>query len=165
MRKTRPVLERFEEKFMPEPNSGCWLWIACQQGDGKAYGCFYLNGKREQAHRVSVMLYRGVKLGPALVLHKCDNPACVNPGHLKIGTQSENIFQAVARGRHRYSSPVVSGAHNGNSKLTQSQVDAIRACPLPGNQIAKLVGVHPSCISLIKRGLSWRANIDAKEAA
>jgi hypothetical protein len=158
----RNIRERFEEKFIPEPNSGCWLWLACIQGFG--YGCFGMGQKREQAHRASLMIYKGADLRGKIVLHKCDTPSCVNPDHLRVGSHADNIRDMHAKGRHaigrRHGSHTrpdsrVRGARNGNAILTQEQVAAIRECPLPNRQIARLVGVHPGHIGSIKKGESW----------
>lgn len=173
---TQRDTERFEAKFIPEPMSGCWLWLGATRLTGLAYGAFYLKGRREQAHRVSFAIYKCEgdmsALSGRLVLHSCDLPACVNPDHLDIGTQAENIQQAYRRGRlkkgalhHTNARPETraAGHRHGNARLTVEQVRAILACQLPNNQIAKLVGVHRSVIGEIKRRKSW-ANIDAPEA-
>ena len=157
--------ERLEKFYIPEPMSGCWIWIGALSGFG--YGSFFYDGKREQAHRVSYAMAKRItvfSLRGLLLLHSCDNPACINPDHVEIGTQLQNIRQAAARGRlargpkhGTYTKPEsrVRGAKNGNAVLTQKQVDAIRACHLPNNQIALLVGVSRSRIGAIKRGKSW----------
>ena len=87
------VLERFEAKFEPEPNSGCWLWTAHENGLG--YGQFYYKGKPRGAHRVSYQLYVG-EIPEGLVLdHLCRVTNCVNPDHLEPVTQKENLMRGV----------------------------------------------------------------------
>jgi hypothetical protein len=97
-------VERFESKFVPEPNSGCWLWEGETAGHG--YGRFSLGpaGNRERwAHRCSWMLFRGEIPDGKHVLHTCHNPGCVNPDHLYIGTQADNNRDTREAGHHNHS--------------------------------------------------------------
>jgi hypothetical protein len=80
-------------------SSDCWIW---NRGlDGKGYGQLWLNGKCQRAHRVSYMLYHNVTLTPQEKLrHTCDTPRCINPNHLLIGSQQQNMADMIIRGRH-----------------------------------------------------------------
>lgn len=91
------ALRRFEEKYIPEPNSGCWLWTAST--DRTNYGRLSISGRFHGAHRVAWMLLRGSIPKGLHILHKCDMPCCVNPDHLYPGTHSQNMVDAVRRGR------------------------------------------------------------------
>lgn len=77
--------------------SGCWLWKGSRNGRG--YGEIYVHGKKEMAHRASWLIHRGVIPDGLYVLHRCDCPPCVNPAHLFLGTNSDNMLDAAARGR------------------------------------------------------------------
>lgn len=97
------LAERFEAKFIPEPNSGCWLWFGSI--DRKGYGQIRMPGKVGEgrlryATHVSLEL-AGRPLPDGLwALHHCDMPACVNPDHLFAGTQLDNQQDSLRKGRH-----------------------------------------------------------------
>lgn len=91
-------LERFEAKYIPEPNTGCWLWTSTQQTFG--YGAFRFRGGYQKAHRVAWILYRGVIPDNLCVLHKCDTPTCVNPDHLFLGSRTDNNADCIRKGRN-----------------------------------------------------------------
>ena len=95
--KTSPELvkQRFEIKVSKTDH--CWLWNAGQAGNG--YGAFQMEGRRQYAHRVSYELHVGPIPDGMIVRHACDVPLCVNPAHLLVGTQADNMADAAQRGR------------------------------------------------------------------
>lgn len=96
---TQLELDRFVTKFFKD-ESGCWLWIGTK--DSKGYGQFKRQGKRTYslAHRVAYEHFVNSDFPRQMcVLHKCDNPACVNPDHLKLGTQADNLRDCLVKGR------------------------------------------------------------------
>lgn len=95
-----PLRERFESKYIPEPNSGCWLWTDSWTPAG--YGIISLGGRRGKktgAHRAAYELYVGPIPEGLDILHRCDTPCCVNPDHLYPGTDFQNRKDMVDRGR------------------------------------------------------------------
>jgi len=89
------LLERFEEKYIPEPNSGCWLWTAAQLN---GYGAIKVDGRFRGAHRVGYELHKGPVPAGLVLDHLCRVPFCVNPDHLEPVTIGENI----SRGDNHY---------------------------------------------------------------
>lgn len=148
-----PLRVRFDEKWMPEPNSGCWLWLAAVRRRG--YGIVSLEGPNfgnGVAHRVSWEIYRGPIPKGLSVLHRCDVPSCVNPDHLFLGTPLDNVTDMLAKGRAK---PVRGEAHH-TTHLTDEDVYAIRASDIPGHALATTYSVSQSTISHIRNCKSWR---------
>ena len=144
-------LARFEEKYIPEPNSGCWLWMAA---GGRYYGRLGW-GKRWltiAAHRAAWELFRGPIPEGMKVLHKCDVTWCVNPDHLFLGTQRDNVYDCMAKGRRAH----LTGERHGRAKVTREQVEEIRNSPLASRKIAPLYGLGPTQIKRIRKGEHWR---------
>lgn len=94
----------------------CWIWLGTKNKDG--YGLVSHNKKSATTHRVSWELHNGPIPNKLQVLHRCDNPPCVNPAHLWLGTNGDNTRDAAQKGRH------VAGQ---NRKVTENQVREIRA--------------------------------------
>ena len=156
-RRNNALQERFEEKFIPEPNSGCWIWFASNSGeeDSLAYGCMKYEGKHISAHRISYELYCSEIPDGMQVLHKCDFPPCVNPEHLFLGTASDNMNDMFAKKRH----PIKLGIEHYKAKLDWEKVEQIRKLSAKGmgrREIARLFGVTHGAIGFIVKNQAWR---------
>lgn len=109
-------LNKHTGRFMPEPNTGCWLWHGGRTTAG--YGHFYENGRQHYAHiRVCVLARGPLSTATPEVRHKCDTPACINPDHLIPGTHGDNMRDMHARGR--------ANCPRGENKVSALLTDAI----------------------------------------
>jgi hypothetical protein len=99
----RSLIEAFEDNYIPEPNSGCWLWLGAIFKDRGGYGAFThmpSNTIVQRAHRISWKFFKNPWLNKKThVLHHCDNPICVNPDHLFEGDQPLNMYDKSMKGR------------------------------------------------------------------
>lgn len=133
---------------------GCWLWLAGKSYDG--YGNFVMNGKKSGlAHRASYQLFNGPIEDGKLILHSCHDPACVNPDHLRQGTDADNSRdKSIAK---RGNQPT--GEKHHNSKLNEQDVREIRALSENGYsyaKIARMFNVNAENVSFIVRRISWK---------
>jgi HNH endonuclease len=147
-RRKRDPRQCFEENYIPEPNSGCWIWTGTR-GPRHGYGQIRVNGAVYGAHRLSYELNIGPIPDGLHVLHKCDNRLCVNPDHLYAGTQADNGRDMRERNRS------LTGARNHATKLNEDAVRAIRASDLTNTELADVYGVTRQAIQRVRLGLSW----------
>lgn len=145
------ALSAFEARFIPEPNSGCWLWIGYYYGHGCGGFQFANAGIRlSKASRVAWALYRGPIPDGLCVLHRCDNPACVNPDHLFLGTNADNMADKMAKGRQ------AKGERLNRANLTEDHVRAIHADTRTYREIAGDYRIGQTAVCEIKRGVWWK---------
>lgn len=157
-------VETFEERFWSKvrKTDGCWLWTAYKTRTG--YGKIRRGEKLVSAHRVSWELHNGPIPEGLCVLHECDNPACVNPAHLFLGTQVDNVADMVSKGRQR----APEGASVGTAKLAPAQVLEIRSRQGQGQSqraLAREFGVSKSQIGNILSGSFWRHLVTPRTAS
>lgn len=129
----------------------CWPWTGML--DAKGYGVVRRPGFQRQqiASRVAYELANGVIPTGLIVRHRCDNPKCVNPGHLELGTHKDNSDDKISRGRGRWAK----GEQVGSSRLTSEQVRAIKSSTLSLRKLAEQYGMTYGHIGKIKRGELW----------
>ena len=154
--------ERFWEKVDKSPGLGpngeCWFWRGVTAGAG--YGVIGLGSRKlgkEYAHRVIWVLMNGPIPEGLFVLHTCDEPLCVNPKHLWLGTPKDNVRDMLKKGRGRAGGPP--GEKHGMSKLTDEKVRWLRWFYEDGwsqDQIANMLGVSQNTVSRAIRSECWK---------
>lgn len=158
------VSDRFFEQVRIDLISGCWNWQGMK--NPKGYGCLRVlvdkgdgpQYKQQLAHRVSWMLHvgeipAGVGAHGTVVMHKCDNPACVNPAHLRLGTQSDNVKDMIEKGRKVAGAwQLAKGIHHFRSAFKdQSDIDLICSTVGKTKELAEKYGVDVCTIKRIRK--------------
>ena len=140
----------FEDRVQVVSESGCWIWMLSIDKDG--YGACSVGGKKKRAHRASLEHYKGIKPKCGqVVMHDCDVPSCINPDHLSVGTQSQNIRDSHSRGRS-----IQAGEDNNGSKLTADIARRIFLSDACHTDIARVLGTTRKNVEFIRRRASWR---------
>lgn len=157
-----PHAKRFWSKVDRISDEACWPWRGSTVPPW-GYGKLTIRGHGQRAHRVSYELAYGPIPKGLFVCHKCDNPGCVNPKHLFLGTHSDNMRDCVRKGRHSTQvNPLLrSGPNNGMSKLSEEAVRVIRETNVPGYfgnsaKLAKKYGVTSDYVRAVARGDRWK---------
>lgn len=141
------------EKFWTYVNKGehCWEWVGGKSSGG--YGNMMIGRRNVRAHRFSWEIANGKPPDGMLVLHRCDNKACVRPSHLFIGTHADNVADKVGKRRQ------ATGEKIGSAKLTIPDVAAARKMYASGtmshSQIAAALGVTRENIGMVVRRKTW----------
>ncbi len=145
MLSTENMRNYVEARSIPEPMSGCWIWLRSLGSHG--YGNACIANTVTVAHRLSYKAFIGTIPDEMLIQHFCDNHWCVAPHHLSVGTDATNAFDKMRKGRAA-------------KKLTARDVLAIRARIESGGDTDKAIGnefgVHKSMVSRIRRRLAWQ---------
>lgn len=155
---TAEQIERFWGRV--QKSDGCWVWMGKPDKDG--YGIMRIGGRKaERAHRLSWIIDRGPIPEGLWVLHHCDNPTCVRPDHLFLGTAMDNAVDCNRKGRRRPSK----GEDCYNAKLSKADVAKIVKEYIPivmtQDMLAKKYGVSQATISHVLRGGHWK-HVDRK---
>ena len=179
--KRENAIARFHSKIARGSSTDCWLWNACVDQDG--YGFFYLNKKKQRAHRFALQV-SGVDIpSDRVVMHSCDVTRCCNPDHLSVGTPTENRLDCVRKGRHAkgdtngahtmpwrrasgdragsrvHPERVARGIDVNTAKLSESDVIDIRQLHASGisqKSLARRFGVRQCTISSAVRRETWK---------
>ena len=154
MRKpNRPLKDRLLSRVKISNPDDCWEW----QGYRNKRGYGQLGGKNGFAHRVSWVVHNGEIPENLHVCHKCDNPSCVNPRHLFLGTRSDNMQDASRKGRMNTTHlSFASDETHQASKLSNAQVRLIRSGKIKPSILAKQFGVHEATVYRAKRGATFQ---------
>ncbi len=168
---TERLKARYWRKVQRAGPNDCWEWLAGRNALG--YGAFGVDGRTRMATHVALTLDGRPRPGALIALHSCDNPGCVNPQHLRWGTDAENQQDMIDRGRarrlfgedhwmHKRPERIRRRANHPRAKLTEADVREIRAAPRhrgTGIELAARFGVRPAAISKIRLGQLWPAQV------
>lgn len=157
-KKVKPFRDSEDRFWSQVDKSGnCWLWLGLKSK--KRYGRFFHDGFRWQAHRFAYAITYGECPSHLFVCHKCDNPSCVNPDHLFLGTHTDNEADKQSKGR------VPKGENAGRAKITTEDVIRIAALYKSGTPITDIAAQYSiarQTVSDILKGKSWKHVEDAR---
>lgn len=143
-----PLAKQLDERTMPVPFCGCFIWMGGLTGRG--YGKMTFEYKTLLAHRVAWELRHGPIADGLFVCHRCDEPSCVNPEHLFLGSAQHNSDDMVTKGRSKR------GVNNPRSKLTAHDIRHIRRTDLRTKVLCDIYGVSDTAIKNIRAGRVWQ---------
>jgi hypothetical protein len=161
--KPKPAFYRFSLSWELDPKTMCWNWMGfLNRGAKKQYGSIKVDGKSIAAHRFSWEIYNGSKIPDGMiVMHKCDNPRCVNPTHLHVGNHQDNMKDMISKNRQAKGNDFVNrkpanGSKNGLAKLTELQAMEIFKDNRKQREIADQYGVSQAVVHNIKSKKTWK---------
>ena len=143
--------DRFWSKVDNRSQGECWEWQGFIESDG--YGRLTVSGKDWRSHRYSWLIANGVSPDGLVVCHRCDNRRCVNPDHLFLGTNAENMQDKIDKGRQTH------GSRHGSAKLTEADIPKIVEAYNSGKsqtEVGALFGVSQDLVSRVLRREIWR---------
>lgn len=150
-RRNQTEYQRFHGNYEIITETGCWIWLLSPTFYG--YGVFCINNIRHRAHRYSWFMHYGEIPNGMMVCHSCDIPACVNPSHLFLGSQRENILDMISKGRQRPSN--IRGIKAYNAKLTDEKVLEIIKSKEKPIFFAEKFGISKTLVYRIRSGVAW----------
>lgn len=165
---TEEDIARFAQRVTRKES--CWEWDGCKLKGKFPYGRFNINGRLFLTHRVAFLIHHGVDPVGKMVCHRCDNPACVNPAHLFLGTAKENALDCAKKGRsnkpsgeaHYYAKhpdETMKGEKNPSAVLAESDIPNIRTEYASGStslkKLAQKYGVAFSTIAFVIHRKTW----------
>lgn len=145
------IREKFYSHINPQNEDDCWNWQGCMGLSG--YGAFCYQRRNIGAHRASYEIHYGPIPSGLVVMHTCDNTFCVNPKHLRLGTQADNARDCQRKCRN------ARGEKSGTTRLTNEDIFMIRRLrhsKLTQRQIAEIYNIRPLTISKIQTGKAWK---------
>lgn len=128
------------------PASACWEWTGATSG---GYATVFVSSTRQDLRVSRILLALGPD-DPRVARHHCDNPPCVNPAHLAVGSVGDNNRDTARRDRH------MRGERSRHAKLTDQQVMALRRDPRPASVVASELGMYPTSIVNARSGVTWK---------
>jgi hypothetical protein len=143
-----PLFDKIERNITRIPESGCWIWMSTIEKSG--YGRVCSGKKPFYAHRVSYEQKHGPIPNGMMALHHCDVKCCVNPDHIFVGTQQDNMTDKVRKNRQ------AKGINHGNAKLTEDQVREIKSSSETSIKLSAKFNYSASMIRAIKNGYIWK---------
>lgn len=140
-----------EQMVAYEPNTGCWIWLGTVDQHG--YGQLKINGKHVRAHRHSYRVFKEPISACRVVRHSCDQPGCINPDHLSLGTQAQNIADCIRKGRFP------KGVMSSRSRISEGTVREVRhraSLSESHTSIGRALGMSREHVRDIVAGKIWK---------
>jgi len=148
------IIDRFLSRIDQKSSDECWPWLGGTTPSNR--GMMRVDGQQTNVYRISFRIFCGEIEANKVIMHKCDNPNCVNPSHLIKGTQQDNVNDMYAKNRQRHTPSI--GSNNGRAVLNEINVKDIKDLLRQGysqSEIARMYEVTPRTICAINAGTLW----------